>query len=103
MALQRYVVPEPVVDVVVRYAGTRAERYLTAKVGKQVQPVVVVMLGDGQLAVQYKPVNQVRPALSPLSVLTPETAVRLGINRAACLSRWEIFFFSWIINLHEIR
>lgn len=29
------------------------------------------------------------PALSPLSVLTPETAVRLGINRAACLSRWE--------------
>jgi hypothetical protein len=55
----RRVVPEPIVDVVVRDAGTRAKRYLTAKVGKEVQSVVVVMLGDGQLAVQYQPMNQV--------------------------------------------
>lgn len=63
----RCVVPEPVVDIVVRDAGTRAERNLTAKIGKEVQPVVVVMLGDGQLAVQYKPVNQVRQLAAPAS------------------------------------
>ena len=54
------VIPDTVIDVVVGYAGARSKGYLTAEVGKQIQSVVVVMLRDGQLAVQYEPVNQVR-------------------------------------------
>ena len=45
------VVAEAVVDVVVRDAGARAEGNLASEVGKEVQTVVVMVLGDGQLAV----------------------------------------------------
>ena len=53
------VVPHSVVDIVVRDAGSRAEGNLSAEVGKEVQPVVVVMLSYGQFAVQHHPVNEV--------------------------------------------
>ncbi len=48
-----------IINVVVGYAGACAKGYLTTEVGKEVEPVVVVMFGDGQFAVQYKPVNEV--------------------------------------------
>ena len=54
------VVPDTIIDVVVGYAGARSKGNLTAEVRKQIQAVVMVMLRDGQLAVQDKPVDQVR-------------------------------------------
>ena len=53
------IVSDAVVDVVVGYAGACSERNLTAEIGKQIQSVVVVVLCNGQLTMQYKPVNQV--------------------------------------------
>lgn len=54
------VVSETVVDVVIRDAGARAEGNLSSKVGKEVKSIVVVVLRDGQFAVQHKPVDEVR-------------------------------------------
>ena len=53
------VVPHSVVDIVVRDTGSRAEGNLSAEVGKEVEPVVVVMLRYGQFAVQHHPVDKV--------------------------------------------
>ena len=68
------VVPHPVIEVVVRDAGAGAERNLPAEVGEKVQTVVVMVLRDGQLAVQHHPVDQVRqlahPASNPLRRLS---------------------------------
>ena len=49
------IVPDAVVDVVVRYAGACPEGNLTAEVWKQVQPVVVMVLCDGQLFTKQFP------------------------------------------------
>ena len=54
------VVAEPIVDVVVRDTGAGAEGNLATEVGEEIQSVVVMMLRDGQLAVQYKPMDEVR-------------------------------------------
>ena len=56
----RGVVAEAVVDVVVGDAGAGAEGNLAAEVGEEVEPVVVMMLRDGQVAVQHEPVDEVR-------------------------------------------
>ena len=56
----RGVVAEAVVDVVVRDAGAGAEGNLAAEVGEEVESVVVMVLGDGQFAVQHEPVDEVR-------------------------------------------
>ena len=54
------VVAETVVDVVVRDAGASAERNLAAEVGKEVEAVVVMVFRDGQITVQYEPMDEVR-------------------------------------------
>ena len=54
------VVSDAVVDVVVGDAGAGAEGYLPAVVGEEVETVVVMVLGDGEVAVQYEPVDEVR-------------------------------------------
>ena len=54
------VVAETVVDIVVRNAGACAEGNLAAEVGKEVEPVVVMVLRDSQLTVQYEPMDEVR-------------------------------------------
>ena len=41
------VVAEPIIDIVIRNAGASAEGNLAAKVRKQVESVVVMVLGDG--------------------------------------------------------
>ena len=56
----RGVVAEAVVNIVVRDTGTCAEGYLPSEVGKEVQSVVMMMLRDGQFAVQHEPVDEVR-------------------------------------------
>ena len=45
------VVLHPIVDVVVGNAGAGAEGYLPAEVGEEVEAVVMVVLGDGEVAV----------------------------------------------------
>ena len=54
------IIAETVVDIVVRDAGAGAERNLAAEVGKEIESVVVMVLRDGQLAMQHEPVYQVR-------------------------------------------
>jgi len=54
------IVPHPIIEVVVRDAGTGAEWDLPTEVGEKVQTIVVMVLRDGQLAVQHHPVDQVR-------------------------------------------
>ncbi len=54
------IVSEAVVDIVVRDAGAGAEWYLATEVGEEVESVVVMMFRDGQFAVQYEPVDEVR-------------------------------------------
>lgn len=54
------IIPHPIIKVVVRDASARAERNLPTEVGKKVQTVVMMVLRDGQLAVQHHPVDQVR-------------------------------------------
>ncbi len=51
------IVAEAVVNIVVRDAGAGAEGYLAAKVGEEVESIVVMVLRDGQFAVQYEPVH----------------------------------------------
>lgn len=53
------VVLDPIVEIVEGNAGARAERDLSAVVGEEVKPVVVVMLGDGEIAVEHHPVDEV--------------------------------------------
>jgi len=49
-----------VVDIIIGDAGAGTERYLAAEVGEEIQPVVVVVFGDGEVAVQHHPVDEVR-------------------------------------------
>ena len=54
------VVPDAVVDVVVGYAGAGAEGYLPAVIGEEVEAVVVMVLGDGEVAVCWRATSMVR-------------------------------------------
>ena len=54
------IIAETVVDIVVRDAGASAEGNLTTEVGEEVESVVVMVLRDGQFAVQHKPMDEVR-------------------------------------------
>ena len=49
-----------VINIVVRYTGSCAKGNLTAKVGKEVKAVMVMVFCNGQFAMQHHPMNQVR-------------------------------------------
>ena len=53
------VVAEAVVEIVAEDRRAGAERHLTAKVGEQVELVVMMVLGDGQRRVEHHPVDEV--------------------------------------------
>lgn len=53
------VVLDPIIDVVVGDAGARAERNLTSMIGEEVESIMVMVFGDGQVAVEHHPVDEV--------------------------------------------
>ena len=54
------IVAHAVVDIVVGDAGARAEGDLAPEVGEEVEPVMMVVLNDGEVAVEHHPVDEVR-------------------------------------------
>lgn len=54
------IVAHTIVDIVVRDAGACTEGYLTTEIGEEVEPVVVVMFNDGEIAMEHHPVDEVR-------------------------------------------
>ena len=53
------IVAHTIVDIVVGNTGARTEGDLTTEVGKEIEPVVVVMLNDGEIAMEHHPVDEV--------------------------------------------
>lgn len=53
------IVAEAVIQIVIGNAGACAERHAALAVGKEVAPLVVVVLGDGEVGMQHQPVNEV--------------------------------------------
>ena len=54
------IVAHTIVDIVVRDAGACTEGYLTTEIGEEIEPVVVVMFNDGEIAMEHHPVDEVR-------------------------------------------
>ncbi len=57
----------PIVNIIVRDAGTSSKWYLATEVGKEIKSIMMVMLSDGQFTMQHHPVNEVRQLAEPTS------------------------------------
>lgn len=80
----RRVVAEAVVEVVVEDRRAGAERHLTAKVGEQVELVVVVLLGDGQRRVEHHPVDEVAELAHPAA--DSFVGLRIGVDETCAVA-----------------
>ena len=54
------IVSETVIEIIVHYGSTCAEGYGTVKIGEKVYLVMMMMLCDGKLGMEYHPVDKVR-------------------------------------------